>query len=66
MKPCTRCDSWLPASSFYADARNRDGLSGACRDCQRAAARASSQRRYVVKGTMRQPRSFDGKFARAA
>jgi hypothetical protein len=67
MKPCTGpCGSWLSDAAFYRDPRNRDGLSGACKECQRAAARESSRRRYVVKNTMRQARSYDGKFARTA
>lgn len=63
MKPCTSCDSWLPLFAYYRDARNADGHSGSCKECQRAAARESSRRRYVVKGTMRQRRDECGRFA---
>lgn len=67
MKACTGpCGSWLSPSGFYADARNADGLSGACKECTRARARESSRRSYVPTGGLRQPRSYDGKFARAA
>jgi hypothetical protein len=63
MKPCSRCDSWLPNAAYYADPRNRDGLAGSCKECQRAAARESSRRRYEVKGTMRQRRDAFGRWA---
>lgn len=64
MKTCTRCDEWLPLDNYYRDPRNIDGRAGSCKQCQREAARASSKRRYVVRGTMTQPRTFDGRFSR--
>jgi hypothetical protein len=67
VKACTGpCGSWLSDAAFYRDPRNRDGLSGACKECQRAAARESSRRRYVVKNTMRQLRDTFGRFGRVA
>ena len=67
MKPCSGpCGSWLPNSAYYVDLRMRDGLSCWCKDCQRASARASSRRRYRVKGTMRQARAWNGQFARGS
>lgn len=65
MKPCSGpCGSWLPMSAYYLDPRNSDGRAGSCKECQRAAARESSRRRYVVKGTMRQRRDAFGQFVR--
>jgi hypothetical protein len=40
-KTCRRCDQPLPATSFPANRRLNDGLSSWCRDCHRAAVRAS-------------------------
>lgn len=33
VKPCSKCLVSLPATDFYADARNVDGLYSACKRC---------------------------------
>ncbi|MER5304607.1 HNH endonuclease [Streptomyces lasiicapitis] len=40
MKVCTKCGETKPPSEFYAAPNNRDGLTGACKLCKRAAQRA--------------------------
>lgn len=46
MKPCNRCDEWLPLSAYYADRRNSDGRQGACKGCERERQRAAYQRKH--------------------
>ena len=36
MKTCSHCKQVLPLSSFTLHSKNKDGLQGSCRDCNRA------------------------------
>lgn len=64
MKPCNACDSWLPLTAYYVDARNNDGRSGTCIECQRDAARERHRTTYIPLNTMRQARNTSGQFTR--
>jgi predicted RNA-binding protein with PUA-like domain len=62
MKPCKRCDEWLPLSAYYADSRLRDGRCSTCKDCMKEASREWHARNYVARNTMRQARDSFGRF----
>jgi hypothetical protein len=44
MKACSTCKRNLPASNYYPEPRNRDGLFSRCKDCGKASARESYRR----------------------
>ena len=50
-KPCTKCGKVLPATRecFCLDNRNRTGLAGRCRECDRKAYRAPRRRARALK-----------------
>ncbi len=44
-KRCRRCDQVKPASEFYRDIRNRDGLKSYCKTCDLQIVHESKQRK---------------------
>ena len=58
-KTCTHCGRDLPHSAFPRRPKNRDGLSGQCRECTNARNRASAKRRRAKHGRWDQERTRD-------
>ncbi|MEU5429013.1 HNH endonuclease [Streptomyces olivoreticuli] len=67
VKTCAKCQVTKPVGEFYAAPDNRDGLTGACKVCKRAAAKAHADaNREVVREQARDYRERNRDKVRAS